>query len=44
MTGDRGAHFGKFRGTVANNEDPLRRGRIRALVPAVFGPETTGWA
>jgi uncharacterized protein involved in type VI secretion and phage assembly len=44
MTGDRGAHFGKFRGTVANNEDPLRRGRIRALVPTVFGPETTGWA
>jgi uncharacterized protein involved in type VI secretion and phage assembly len=44
MTGDEGALFGKFRGTVADNQDPQRRGRIRALVPALFGQETTGWA
>jgi Type VI secretion system/phage-baseplate injector OB domain len=44
MTGDQGARFGKFRGTVADNEDPRRLGRIRALVPTVFGNQTSGWA
>jgi hypothetical protein len=38
------ALFGKFRGTVTENQDPEGRGRIRARVPAVTGPEATGWA
>jgi hypothetical protein len=42
MTGT--AFFGKFRGTVTANQDPLMRGRIQALVPEVTGPEATGWA
>jgi uncharacterized protein involved in type VI secretion and phage assembly len=36
--------YGKFRGKVTDNRDPLMRGRIRAQVPAVFGDEDTGWA
>jgi Type VI secretion system/phage-baseplate injector OB domain len=42
MTGD--AFFGKFRGTVTDNQDPDGRGRIQALVPALTGREATGWA
>ena len=44
MTGDEGALFGKFRGTVIDNQDPERRGRIQARVPALIGRETTSWA
>jgi hypothetical protein len=36
--------FGKYRGKVTDNMDPLMQGRIRAKVPAVFGEEETGWA
>jgi len=36
--------FGKYRGTVMNNFDPLNRGRIQALVPAVLGEIPSGWA
>jgi hypothetical protein len=36
--------FGKYRGTVMNNIDPLNRGRIQALVPAVLGEIPSGWA
>jgi uncharacterized protein involved in type VI secretion and phage assembly len=36
--------FGKYRGKVTDNMDPLMQGRIRARVPAVFGEEETGWA
>jgi Type VI secretion system/phage-baseplate injector OB domain len=36
--------YGKFRGKVTDNRDPLMLGRIRAQVPAVFGDEDTGWA
>jgi hypothetical protein len=36
--------YGKFRGKVTDNKDPLMQGRIRAKVPAVFGDEETGWA
>jgi uncharacterized protein involved in type VI secretion and phage assembly len=35
--------YGKYRGHVADNKDPLQLGRIRALVPAVDGM-TTNWA
>lgn len=36
--------YGKYRGQVTDNHDPLMLGRIRATVPAVFGDEETGWA
>jgi uncharacterized protein involved in type VI secretion and phage assembly len=36
--------YGKYRGKVSDNRDPLMLGRIRAHVPAVFGEEKTGWA
>jgi uncharacterized protein involved in type VI secretion and phage assembly len=35
--------YGKYRGHVADNEDPLQLGRIRVLVPAVDGM-TANWA
>lgn len=36
--------YGKYRGTVFNNVDPLSMGRIQALVPEVLGAVPTGWA
>jgi Type VI secretion system/phage-baseplate injector OB domain len=36
--------YGKYRGKVTDNADPLMQGRICAKVPAVFGEEETGWA
>ncbi|MDQ6660006.1 MAG: phage baseplate assembly protein V, partial [Chloroflexota bacterium] len=37
--------YGKYRGLVTNNQDPLYMGRIRAHVPDVMGEENeSGWA
>ncbi|MEQ1892524.1 MAG: phage baseplate assembly protein V [Planctomycetota bacterium] len=36
--------LGKYRGTVADNEDPRHQGRIRAFLPEVLGEVQTGWA
>lgn len=36
--------YGKYRGVVRDNRDPQQRGRIRALVPDVFGEDLSGWA
>jgi uncharacterized protein involved in type VI secretion and phage assembly len=36
--------YGKFRGTVMNNIDPMQLGRIMAIVPDVLGPTPTSWA
>ncbi|MEC4018806.1 phage baseplate assembly protein V [Streptomyces sp. H27-D2] len=37
--------YGKYRGTVVDNEDPSRLGRLKLTVPDVFGPDlVTGWA
>ena len=36
--------YGKYRGTVTNNHDPLSKGRIMALVPEALGVMPTGWA
>jgi uncharacterized protein involved in type VI secretion and phage assembly len=36
--------YGKFRGTVMNNIDPMQLGRIMAIVPDVLGPVPTSWA
>lgn len=37
-------YLGKYRGTVANNQDPERRGRIQAIVPALSKDTPTTWA
>ncbi len=36
--------FGKFRGKVENNVDPMQLGRIQVSVPAVLGDGTLSWA
>jgi hypothetical protein len=36
--------YGKYRGTVMNNIDPMQIGRIMAIVPDVSGPVPTSWA
>ncbi|WP_299621900.1 phage baseplate assembly protein V [Pelagibius sp.] len=36
--------YGKYRGTVAQNVDPMLRGRIQCLVPDVLGVTPSGWA
>jgi len=36
--------FGKFRGRVTDNQDPLNMGRIKASVPEVLQDTVTGWA
>ena len=33
----RGHFFGKYRGTVSDNSDPTRRGRLKVRVPSVLG-------
>jgi uncharacterized protein involved in type VI secretion and phage assembly len=37
-------YFGKYRGTVVNNVDPMQMGRIMAIVPDVTGPLPSSWA
>ncbi len=37
-------HYGKHRGLVTDNLDPLDLGRLRAQVPEVLGDVDTGWA
>ena len=39
-----GPYFGKYRGTVVNNVDPLQIGRIIAIVPDVSGLIPKSWA
>jgi hypothetical protein len=36
--------FGKYRGTVVNNIDPMQRGRVQVSVPAVLGDGRLSWA
>lgn len=36
--------YGKYRGFVADNEDPEQRARLRLVVPSLLGEVTTGWA
>lgn len=36
--------YGKYRGTVLNNVDPMRKGRIQVQCPDVLGPIPSSWA
>jgi len=36
--------FGKYRGSVVNNVDPMQIGRIQAMVPDVLGETPSSWA
>ncbi|MEQ4208814.1 phage baseplate assembly protein V [Actinopolymorpha sp. B9G3] len=36
--------FGKYRGKVENNIDPMLRGRVQVSVPAVLGDGRMSWA
>ena len=36
--------WGKYRGMVEATNDPTRRGRIKATVPAVLGRAVSNWA
>jgi hypothetical protein len=36
--------FGKYRGTVINNVDPMQMGRIQVMVPDVSNVTLTSWA
>jgi hypothetical protein len=37
-------YFGKYRGTVANNVDPMLMGRVQVSVPTVLGSGSLSWA
>ncbi len=37
-------YYGKYRGFVADNDDPLRQGRLRLRIPSVLGEAVTNWA
>lgn len=36
--------YGKYRGFVADNRDPEKRGRVKVRVPSALGEQETGWA
>ncbi len=37
-------YFGKYRGTVLNNIDPMRMGRLQVTCSQVYGPGVMAWA
>lgn len=43
MTADQ-RHYGKFRGTVVNNVDPMQIGRLQVMVPDVSNVMLSSWA
>lgn len=44
MSGQGPPFYGKFRGVVTDNVDPLGLGRVRAKVQDVLGENDSGWA
>ena len=43
-TASRTRYYGKYRGRVLDNADPLEMGRVKVEVPAIAGNEPLGWA
>ena len=43
MNGEK-QYFGKYRGTVINNIDPMQKGRIQVMVPDVSNVAISSWA
>ena len=41
---DRKTYYGKYRGVVTDNVDPMGKGRIKARVPDVKGDSDCSWA
>jgi hypothetical protein len=41
---DEGKYFGKYRGVVLNNVDPMQMGRLMVEVPDVTGLAPSSWA
>lgn len=39
-----GKYFGKYRGTVTDNQDPSGLGRIKIKAPDALGEQESGWA
>ena len=37
-------HYGKYRGTVSDNQDPRSQGRVKVRVPEVLADVDSGWA
>jgi hypothetical protein len=37
-------HYGKYRGTVTDNQDPRKQARLKARVPEILGDVDSGWA
>jgi hypothetical protein len=37
-------HFGKYRGKVENNIDPMLSGRVQVSVPSILGEGSLSWA
>jgi uncharacterized protein involved in type VI secretion and phage assembly len=37
-------HYGKYRGTVSDNQDPRKQGRLKVRVPEILGDVDSGWA
>jgi uncharacterized protein involved in type VI secretion and phage assembly len=37
-------YYGKYRGSVVNNIDPMRMGRVQVMVPDVTGVALSSWA
>jgi hypothetical protein len=36
--------YGKYRGKVGNNADPMKLGRVQVIVPSVLGTDQLSWA
>ena len=37
-------HYGKYRGTVTDTDDPRKQGRVKVQVPEILGEVDSGWA
>jgi len=44
MSSEQGKFYGKYRGVVLNNIDPMQMGRIQVQVPDVLGLGLSSWA